>query len=257
MKHGVEKLTMTYAVVAIILIPIYVLGQGNLDFITSFSYAAFVVIPGIAALSAVICLKEAGRTWRSRYFRTWLYFSLGTFAWFAAEVMWNVYAVFLNVAIPYPSLADIEYMVGNLSFLTGLVYYYSFAKPFVQMKHVKEIFPILLATGIVLSYFLLGLSPLLVQESLCKELTDSFYLLTDSTMIFFIILSVIVFKGQKRAGAVYSILGPGVILWAVGDLLFTWSDLLGTYYNGAPLELFYLFGYLMISLAFLIHRREF
>lgn len=125
------------------------------------------------------------------------------------------------------------------------------------MKHLKKIFPILLAVGILLSYFCLSLSPLLAQESAFKEAVDSFYLLTDSAMIILAMLSFIVFKGQERVGAVYSILGPGVILWAVGDLLFTQSDLLGTYYNGALLELLYLFGYLMISTAFLVHKQEF
>jgi len=257
-KHKIGNLAFLYFVIAISLILIYWLGQENLDFITLFSYAAFIIIPGLAALSATISLKESGRTWRSRYFRIWLYFSLGTFAWFAAEAIWVVYAIFLNIEIPYPSSADIFYMVGNLSFLTGLiVYFYSFANPFFQMKHLKKISPILVAVGILLSYFCLSLSPLLAQESAFKELVDSFYLFTDSAMIIFATLSFIVFKGQERVGAVYSILCPGVILWAVGDLLFTQSDLFGTYYNGALLELLYLFGYLMISLAFLIHRREF
>jgi hypothetical protein len=254
----IPKLTIFYAVMAILLIPIYWLGQENLDFITLFSFGTFVVIPGVAALSAAISLKESGTTWRSRYLRTWMYFSLGTFAWFAAEVIWVVYALFLNTEIPYPSLADIFYMVGNLSFLAGLgVYYYSFANPFFQIKHVKKIFPVLVVACVLLSFFSISLGPLLVKESAFKQAVDSFYLLTDSTMIIFATMSFIVFKGQEKVGAVYSILGPGVILWAVGDLLFTQSDLLGTYHNGAPLELLYIFGYLMISLAFLIHRREF
>lgn len=258
MKHRLDKLTIFYAAMAILLIPVYWLGQENLDFITLFSYVAFVAIPGMAALSAAVSLKESGRTWRSRYFRTWLYFSLGTLAWFAAEVIWVAYAVFLNIEIPYPSLADIFYIVGNLLFLIGLgVYYYSFANPFFQMKHLRKVFPALLAVGVILTYFCLSLSPLLAEESAFKEAVDSFYLFTDSAMIILAMLSFIIFKGQERVGAVYSILGPGVFLWAAGDLLFTQSDLLGTYYNGALLELLYLFGYLMISLAFLMHRREF
>jgi len=258
MRHRLDKLTIFHAAMAILLIPAYWLGQENLDFITLFSYAVFFAIPGVAALSAAMSLKESGMTWRSRYFRIWLYFSLGTLAWFAAEVIWVSYAVFLDIEIPYPSLADIFYMVGNLSFMIGLgVYYYSFANPFLQTKHLKRAFPALLAVGVILTYFCLSLSPLLVEESAFKEVVDSFYILTDSAMIIFAILSFIIFKGQERIGAVYSILGPGVILWAVGDLLFTQSDLLGTYYNGALLELLYLFGYLMISLAFLMHRSDF
>jgi hypothetical protein len=257
-KNRLDKLIIIYFAIAIFLIPVYWLGQEDLNFIAIFSYAAFIVIPGLAAFSAAVSLKEAGRTWRSIYFRMWMYFSLGTFAWFAAETIWVVYAVFLNIEVPYPSLADIFYLSGNLSFLTGLVVYYlSFANPFYQKEHLKKILPFLLPSIVILSYFSISLLPLLAQDSAFKEAVDSICLLTNSTTIIFAMLSFIVFKGQKKVGAVYSILCPGVILWAGGNLLFIQSDLLGTYYNGAPLELLYLFGYLMISLAFLIHRREF
>jgi hypothetical protein len=148
--------------------------------------------------------------------------------------------------------------VGNLFFLAGLgMYFYSFANPYLQMKHIKRIFPLLLVIGGISSYYYLSISTLLAQEGIFKEAVDLLSVLSDTCMILFAILSFIVFRGQEKVGTVYSVLSPGVILWALGDLLFIKSDLLGIYYNGAPLELLYLFGYLMISQAFLIHRREF
>ena len=258
MKKVLDRLAIIYIVIAILLTLVYWLAQGNLNFITIFSLTVFIMIPGIAALSATVSLRESGRTLRSKYFRTWLYYSLGTFAWFTAEAIWIIYAVILKIEIPYPSLADIFYMVGNLSFLAGLgVYFNTFAKPFLQIKHLKTMLPLLFVIGGFSSYYCLSLSPLLAQEGTFKETVDLLSIFSDSAMIIFAILSFIIFKGQEKVGTVYSMLSPGMILWALGDLLFTRSDLLGTYYNGAPLELLYLFNYLMISQAFIIHKREF
>jgi len=47
-----------------------------------------------------------------------------------------------------------------------------------------------------------------------------------------------------------------VILNIVADLLFTYADLQGFYYEGHPLELFWLWGYVAAILGLYIHRRE-
>jgi hypothetical protein len=42
----------------------------------------------------------------------------------------------------------------------------------------------------------------------------------------------------------------------VADLLFSYTTLQGTYYNGHPLELFYHWGYILYALAFYVHTKE-
>jgi hypothetical protein len=67
MKKVVDKFAIIYAVIALLLILVYWLAQGNFDLITIFSLTVFVMIPCIAAISAIMSLKESGRTWRSKY----------------------------------------------------------------------------------------------------------------------------------------------------------------------------------------------
>jgi hypothetical protein len=54
-------------------------------------------------------------------------------------------------------------------------------------------------------------------------------------------------------GRFWAIVSVGFILEVLGDVSFSYTTSVGTYYDGHPLELFFLFGYLMILLGLYEH----
>jgi len=78
-----------------------------------------------------------------------------------------------------------------------------------------------------------------------------------STLFIFAVLSMVTFTGQRRAGAVYSMLGPDIILRTFGDLFFyAQVELFGTYQDNIA-KILSLFGCILILLASVINKKEF
>ena len=73
-----------------------------------------------AALSAVGCGVAARRSTGPRR-RAWGWLSAGTGAWAAGQAVWSYYEVVLHEEVPFPSLADVGFLVFPLAAAVGLV----------------------------------------------------------------------------------------------------------------------------------------
>jgi len=256
MEHGMEKLIIFYLTIAISIVFAFLFGHWNPDISAFFINGAFVVTSGLASLTAVIGLKRSGNVWRTMYSRIWLYYSLGTLLWFTEE-MGLVIVGSLRIDIPFPSILHVLHLIGDILFVAGLGgYFFSFGNPFLRIN-LKTVAVPLSGVSILFSYLFLNIYSLITQGGAFDYILFFIFLFIESALAVFAILSMIVFIRQKRVGSVYLALGPGVIVKTIGDLLYLYSILLGTYYVGSPLDILFLFGYLVISASFLIHERMF
>ena len=73
-----------------------------------------------SALAAVACGLAARRTTGQRR-KAWWWLSAGTGAWAAGQVVWTYYEVALSREVPFPSLADVGYMIFPLASAVGLL----------------------------------------------------------------------------------------------------------------------------------------
>jgi diguanylate cyclase (GGDEF)-like protein len=73
-----------------------------------------------AALAAVGCAVAARRTHDQRR-RAWWWLSAGTAAWAAGQVVWSYYEVVLDREVPFPSLADVGFLLFPVFSAVGLV----------------------------------------------------------------------------------------------------------------------------------------
>jgi len=74
-----------------------------------------VLSPSFAGLAVLLSAFALLRYWgkpQDKFSRIWLCFTLGMGFWFLGELIWAVYALFLGVEIPYPSIADVLWLVG-------------------------------------------------------------------------------------------------------------------------------------------------
>jgi|GEM_PF-6509983 len=79
-----------------------------------------IVFTIVSAGAGLLCLQTA-RTTAGRAGRAWRYFGAGCLAWCAGQLVWNWYTLVLWDPVPYPSLADVGYVLIYPLMLIGVV----------------------------------------------------------------------------------------------------------------------------------------
>lgn len=205
--------------------------------------ASFSLIPvALAALS----LRTVRRD--SWFARVDTFLLSGFVFWFLGELTWSFYALILGVAVPYPSLADVFWIAGYPFVLLGMI---AFVHPFKAAITKRNLLLAsalaTLATGLVVAGLIVPV--LSFSKYAVNQLVVGFaYPPLDIALLFASVIGISLFDRGKIVKGWYW-LTAGAILTALGDILFSYSTALGTYYDGHPLELFLEFGYVCFGLA--------
>lgn len=215
-------------------------------FPTICAFAAFV--------SSFACLRRYGFTLRLNFEAVWFFFTLGTGLWVFAESFWAFYYFILNVAVPYPSLADIFYVGGYLPVMTGLLGYLNTFRVALSKRRLGFAVGVI-AVAVVLA--LIFILPVELAQNLApvQFLTDMVYPVLDLALLSLAVLSLSIFFGGSIAKW-WIIFGVGAGLYVIADEFFLYQIANGTYYNGSVDDLIFLLGYLTFALAFYAHRKE-
>ncbi len=210
---------------------------------------------GGAFLSSLSCLRRYKFGLRQKFEAAWFFFTLGLGLWVVAEATWAVYYFFLDIAVPYPSVADFFYIGGYFPVLVGAILYLDVFKVAMSRRRLAAaVCVIAIATALALTFvlpieFSTGEPPALV-------LTDLVYPVLDLALVAVAALALAIFFGGRLAKW-WILFGAAAILYVFGDEYFLYQAAAGTYYNGGLDDLIFLFGYLTFALAFYSHRREF
>lgn len=74
----------------------------------------------IASICAVVSSLRAARSLEGAERHAWLIFAFGCAAWATGQMVWNVYEVYLGIAVPFPSFADLGYLIYGPLMMIGL-----------------------------------------------------------------------------------------------------------------------------------------
>jgi len=249
-------LTLAYSIV---LAFIYAVGQQSLEFMLVFTNILFPVAAGVTAFFSFLTLKKYGWFKKAEFSRIWLGFSLGVFLWFLGELTWAVYVLVLDVN-PYPSLADGFYLVGYLSWFLALTLFFKmfqegFEKPTLVKTALTTSILTLVAANLLL-FSAAASSNNIAASELVNVALDVVYPNLDIALFFFAFAILLLFL-RGKVGKAWFFLTLGIILNVIADLLFSYAELQGFYYEGHPFELFWLWGYAAFLLGFYIHKKEF
>jgi hypothetical protein len=230
--------------------------SGTYNYLYSFLFGLIPLFAGIVGL------------WR---FRVWggfgsaigkavFFIALGIFCWGTGETIWSYYNFVLNVAAPYPSLADIFFAPSIFFYGLGAFFLSKAtgAKFGLRNKAVKWLVIIAPFLILVFSYYLLvhvARAGVLVpeNETALKIFLDIVYPFGDFVgLTISIIISGLSFKylGGKYSYDIYAILlGLGVMF--VGDTIFSYTTTVGTYYNADFGDLILSTGTFLLSFGLL------
>ncbi|MDA4124079.1 MAG: hypothetical protein OK438_01320 [Thaumarchaeota archaeon] len=224
------------------------------DLIGPLSNALPTVCASGAFASAFLCLRRYGFGLRS-FEAVWFCFALGTGLWVFAEASWAIYYFVLDIQVPYPSLADVFYIGGYLPIIAGLgAYLGTFRVAMSRQRLGFAIVVIAISTVLAMAFVL----PTELAKSLSpfNLMTDMIYPVLDLVLLSLAILSLAIFYGGTIARW-WMLFGMGAILYVIGDEFFLYQAAGGTYYNGSLDDLLFLLAYLVLALAFYVHRKEF
>jgi len=224
------------------------------DFMSFFSNAFPPVIAGAAVVSSGFSLQKYWHKAREHFSLVWICFTIGLFLWFVGEAIWMGYTLIWNIETPYPSIADIFWLMGYIPFFIAL---YLYVKIF-SAALTKKVLLVSATTTIILSFIVSAtlIAPVLgSEEDLITMVVDFIYPFFDLALFSVAILGLLIFL-KGKLGKSWMLINAGILMDICGDLLFGYTTAQETYYAGHLLELLYHYGYIFFLLAFYAHTKE-
>jgi len=183
------------------------------------------------------------------------WFAFGFLFWSLGEVTWSFYALFLGVEIPFPSIADVFWLVGYPLVLAGMVSFllhFRFAitgKSLMMAVGVSTV-----VTGLVAVFLIIPVTS--ISSDLVSNAVGIAYPIMDIVLLYATIVGILLFRRGRLAHGWYW-LAVGVILYSFADILFSYLTATGAYYDGHPLELLYFCGDICAGLGLYIPLKTF
>lgn len=233
---------------------------GLVDVKQNFLYGATQgILPILGAIGGFINSKKWGG-FRSSIGKSVIFLSTGLLTWGIGTLVFAYYNIVLNLEVPYPSLADLFYIISwplwvygiiNLSKATGVKF---------QLENIKGrlVFFIIPIISIVLSYYLLIVVArdgiIITSSEFLKTFFDLAYPIGD----IIILTSVLLIYGLsfKYLGGYFKwpiiMILAGFMFNYFGDFSFIYTVTKETYYVANWVDLLYTIAFFLLSMGIVL-----
>ncbi|WP_165864456.1 GGDEF domain-containing protein [Capsulimonas corticalis] len=183
------------------------------------------------------------------------FLALAAFADVIGEGIWCYYEVIAKRETPFPSLADIAYVLEHPLLLTAILLMPS--RPISPAMRLRVFLDSLMIMASILTfswYFVLGPTVLASHETLLAAALSAEYPIGDLILLG----CVLILSVQERRtipSAAVALLAGGFVSIVIADVVFAYQTLHGTYATGELVDIFWPLAYLLIALAATVLRR--
>ena len=198
------------------------------------------ILTGFALLLAVKLFKQ--KHYQSKAF---FLFAIGSIFWFIAEFIWLMYDHVWEGS-PFPSEADIFYLAAYPLMIAFL---------FISLKPVLNsvsknvwLFSIGLAVAFLIPSVTAAYDDMLGEDVFPTSIALAYPVLGSIQVIPAIVG--IMYLAKKGANFSWMLILFGFIIYGVADTFFLFAELDGTYFDGHPVDLFWLYTYILLIFAF-------
>lgn len=115
-SRGIRPLVKIWAVALVLHTALIASGQASDKTTTLVNDVAWTIAASLAAFSSF----RAAFSLQGRDRVAWLIFAFACVAWTVGQIIWNVFELYLGVRVPFPSYADIGYLLFGPLMLVGL-----------------------------------------------------------------------------------------------------------------------------------------
>jgi diguanylate cyclase (GGDEF)-like protein/PAS domain S-box-containing protein len=175
----------------------------------------------------------------------WYLIAASLFCYFLGEVAWSLYEDVLG-ATPFPSAADVFYLLGYPLFAAALISLIRTRAPGRDWPSLVD--ASIITTGAAILCWVYLVKPYAGDEtlSLTERLLSVAYPLAD--LLLLAVLARLLVTPGTRAEA-YRMLGLGLALFLLGDVVFALASLMGTYESGDLVDVTWVASYLLFGAA--------
>ncbi len=209
-----------------------------------------IVLGTLVVFSAILTIK----LYRQKHYQSkaFLFFTIGVSCWFIADQIWYLHD-YVYDADPFPSEADIFYIAAYPFFVVFLL---------ISLKSIRKS----ITKKIWFFSFALSFTFLIPSIFACFNAVDEteggLDIISKSIVLSYPILSSfqlvpaiigIMFLAKKGVSYSWMLLLFGFLIYSISDTFYLFSTLDGSYYDGHPVDLMYMYSYLL--LIFSLHSR--
>ena len=233
---------------------IYLFGQLNLQILAMISDAIYQAVYIALIVSAITLNNKYGWSFREKIPRIWLLASFSIFSAYIADSTWDIYYYVLRVPLPYPSAADIFYLLSLILGVQALTCYIIVFRYSLSWKALLLSGVAILASGILITQFMIY--PILLQPlGDAEKLLGITYIAIDFTIFSLSIVGLAIFFSGK-IGRAWFFLALSMFLIMVGEFLFLYLLSVGEIAEASIDDLPAVSGLILLVLAFNLYRRQ-
>lgn len=202
----------------------------------------------LAALVAAVACGLAARDATGRTRVGWALISISAASWGLGEVVWSIYEVGLQIAVPYPSWADAGFLLSVPFAFAGVVAFWVPGHGLIGRRRlVLDAVTVFLA--LMFTAWAFGLKSVYSDpEGLGEKALDLAYPVGDLLIATVLVLAIRRATRSQRGRMV--LLLSGLAFNALADSAFSYLTATGTYTaRGSVLDTGWVIGYLLIALS--------
>ena len=205
-----------------------------------------VPVPGaLLVLSIIIATRFRVK---GEHGRAWIFFVGLAASWFVAEQLWLVYDLVYKIN-PFPSAADFFYLAGYPFLFLFSIYYLKPLKNAISKKTLAYVSLIAMTLLIPSLYMAYNTD----SEISALELTLALsYPIADAIVLIPALIGVILFF-RGEVNFLWSLVCIAIVLNVVADTGFLITSMNGSYYTGHPIDMLYLWAYILFSFGVYSH----
>ncbi len=208
------------------------------------SIPTYAIVPAVlTAYTSILAVK----LFRQKHFqaKAFALFAVGAAFWFVAEQIWQLYDHVWE-GEPFPSEADIFYL-GAYPLM--IAFLFLSLKPVIRtISKPVWLFAIGLAFSFLAPSVLAAYDDMDGEDAFPTAIALSYPILASIQLVPAIIG--IMFLTKKGANFSWMLLLFGFIVYNISDTFFLFAELDGSYYDGHPVDLMYVYSFVLLIFAF-------
>jgi len=210
----------------------------------------FLPIPGILVVLSIISAKRNGIA--GSHGKAWISFAVFSAMWFIAEQIWMILELFYDQR-PFPSIADFFYVAGYPAYFIFAILYLKPIKKDVTKKMI--IVSSLVVVAVLIPNLYMAFENNSDEDQVAVAL-GTFYPIADAIVLVPALIGVSLFFGGK-INFLWSLMSIGIIVEVIADTAFQYFSLDNSYYTGHPVDILFLWSYILFSFGVYDHIKVF
>jgi diguanylate cyclase len=211
---------------------------------TTWNYLFNAAVGAFYILVSILAFRRCRKTQLGSSRKILIYIGLAALSWGIAFLIWTYYNLVLQVNTPYPSLADLAFLISYPLLGFALWELHINYDTSITSKDVQESIAIVVASAVVI-FFYLNRPDLSPDLGLTKNLLNVAYSLADVMLVAIAFIELRSGQAKKYKGLYFLV--AFLLLQAAGDFVFAYRNNEGIYWNGDFADL--LFGASAFTLA--------